>query len=229
MKHIIFSIIILASINTYADELMKDFDSLGGNKILLEQAQALQPDQKVSIVQNRIVSREKRVEVAPEAGLVLGGDSYVQTRSMGLNGHYHFNPRWSLGLKYQTNFNSLSPEAESMINDSQTLGKALVPDIDFPKQQGFALINWYPFYGKVNVLDKGIAHFDVYGLLGYGNVQMKTSTSDAWTVGGGIGFWLSQHLTTRLEMRYQTHKAQRLTGPSQLHLTVASFQMGYMF
>ena len=233
IKSLLLSFILVLSY-AHADEsqnegLMQDFDSLGGNKVLLEKAQVLAPDQKVTIVQNRIVERSRRWELAPEAAMVLGGDSYVRTQALGMNVHYHINNRWSLGGKFNYNFNSLSSEGESMINDSQTLGKAIVPDIDYPKNQSLLLVNWYPIYGKLNLLDKGVLHFDIYALLGGGNVQLASGQTDTYTAGGGIGFWVSQHLTARLEMRYQQYKVQRLTDSPTLGITAASAQMGYLF
>ncbi|MEI7973586.1 MAG: hypothetical protein WCH11_04380, partial [Bdellovibrio sp.] len=62
---------LFASLFSQAD-LLQDFDSLGGNKVLLEKAQALNPEQNVYVVQDRIVSRKNRFEIAPEFHSVLG-------------------------------------------------------------------------------------------------------------------------------------------------------------
>jgi outer membrane beta-barrel protein len=220
---------------TAKDDLNSDFDSLGGNKILLERAKALEPDMKVSIVQERTVSRRNRVEIAPEFSGTFGGDTYTRTRNLGLNLQYHFTPRWSAGVKYNYSFNTLTPEGEAMIDKAysdyqKNPGKpdTAYPQMDFPKSEMLALVNWYPIYGKMNLLDQGIAHFDCYLVGGYGTVELSSGPTSTYTGGAGMGFWFNQHFSSRFEMRYQNYKAKYLDGDKNLDLAVASVQMGWM-
>src|SRR5437868_11086225 len=104
--------------NKATESTDSEFDSLGGNKIFLEKAKALQPEQNVSIVQNRAVSLENRVEFAPEFSGTFGGDTYTRTKSLGLNAFFHFNPRWAIGAKYNTSFNTMTPEGEALVNQA---------------------------------------------------------------------------------------------------------------
>jgi outer membrane beta-barrel protein len=209
-------------------DIMEDFDNLGGNNVLMEKAKALEPDANISVVQDRVVSRFRRFEVAPEFASVLGGDSYLNTRGYGVNAHFHINPHWSLGVKYNSMTNELSPEGKNLINDSGLLGKNIVPEMDYPKDQVLATVSFYPIYGKLNLFNKGIAHFDVYALAGGGNINLRSGSKSTLTAGGGVGFWVSQHLTTRFEMRYQTYDTERSDGNAKIDLTVASLQMGYL-
>lgn len=228
-KSIVIAGLLAISANALADELMKDFDSLGGNDVLLEQTKALQGQSSTYIVQDRIVSRRHRFEISPEYSNVLGGDAYNQTTQYGININYHINPRWSVGVKSTHMINSLKPEAESLITDTSILGKAYIPDVDYPISQNIALISWYPIYGKMNVLDKGVAHFDLYFLAGSGDIELKSGRTQTTTAGTGLGLWLSQHLTTRFEVRYQTYTAKNYRGEQKMDLTVGSMQMGYLF
>lgn len=212
-----------------------DFDSLGGNTLLLERARAMDPEKQVSIVQNRAVDRRKRVEIAPELSGVMGGDSYNRTRSFGLNTYFHFNPRWAVGAKFNYSFNSLSDEGQAILDkanrdfeenpESPSIG---YPDIDYPKFEYMALVNWFPLYGKFSVLDKQIVHFDFYALAGAGQTTLRSGPTTTYTGGAGMGLWLTQHFTTRMEMRYQTYTGKYLTGSRRLDLTVASLQMGWL-
>ena len=229
-KFVITALVILtlaASVEAKTD-LLKDFDSLGGNDALLEKAKALNPEASISLVQRRVVPRQNRLEIAPEFSSVLGGDSYNRTQNFGANFHYHFTPRWSVGLKYNYSFNKLRPEGENLVKDTAGVGKAVVPDIDYPKQQGLVLLNWYPVYGKMNLYDLGITHFDVYALVGGGIIELASGGTATYTAGGGVGFWWSQHLTSRAELRYQTYRASRYTGSVDMNTTVASVQVGYL-
>lgn len=216
-------------------DIGSEFDGLGGNRILLEKAKALNPEQSESIVQERTVSLRNRFELSPEYSGTFNGDTYSKTQSLGLNANYHINPQWALGVKFNYSFNKLTPEGERMM-DAATADFAanpnnptrLVPDMDYQKTELLALVNWAPIYGKMNLLDRQIVHFDVYGLAGAGQVQLLSGPTQATTAGIGIGFWFNQHLTSRLEMRYENYTAQYLDGEKNLGLTIASAQMGWL-
>lgn len=227
MKSLLIFGLVLSATAARAD-IMEDFDKLGGNDVLMEKAKALEPDTQISVVQDRVVNRHRRFEFAPEFASVLGGDSYLNTRNFGVNANFHINPHWSVGVKYNTMRSDLSPEGNNLINDSGLLGKNIVPELDYPKDQVLATVAFYPIYGKLNIFNKGIAHFDVYALAGGGSINLKSGSKQTLTAGGGVGFWLSQHLTTRFEMRYQTYESERSNGTSKIDLTVASLQMGYL-
>jgi outer membrane beta-barrel protein len=227
-------LLILAPVFAFAD-VEKDFENLGGNKILLEKAKALNPDTKVTVVQERTVSRRNRWELSPEYSGTFGGDTYVKTQNVGLNVHYHITPQWSVGLKYGKSFNKLTEEGNNLYDKAIADYKkdpsnpdAIIPDIDHPREEQMAFVDYYPIYGKMNLLDQGIAQFDVYATLGYGQVKMRTATQPSYTAGGGLGIWWTKHFSTRLEMRYQNYKAQYMTGEKSLDLTVGSVQMGWM-
>lgn len=204
-------------------DIMEDFDSLGGNDVLLEKAQALNPETKIEIVQGRIVDRNFRHELFPEYGNVLGGDAYLNSQYLGVNYNFHINPRWSVGLKFNNYMNELGSEGKNLIKQF-----GYIPEMDWPKQSYMGVFNYYPMYGKFSFFGKGIVHFDFYLLAGYGNIELKSGGSPALTAGGGIGFWFSQHLTSRLEVRYLNYTSQRFTGSADMKLTVANFSVGYL-
>ncbi|MGZ3746066.1 MAG: outer membrane beta-barrel domain-containing protein, partial [Pseudobdellovibrionaceae bacterium] len=217
MKKIILALILFSTVSAVAAEenLDSEFDSLGGNKIFLDKAKALEPEKNISIVQNRTVSLEKRFEIAPEFSGTFGGDAYCRTKSIGLNSFYHFNSHWALGAKYNYSFNELTPEGEAMVHQAYEQFKSqpaspsvAYPKVDYPKSEMMALFNYSPIYGKMNLLDKSIVHFDVYLLAGYGKVELSSGGTPTYTTGGGFGFWLNQNFSTRLEMRYQSFTAR---------------------
>jgi len=219
---------VLCMISPAKADLLQDFDSLGGNDVLLERAQALNPEANIRVVQDRIVDRRHRLEFAPEYANVLGGDAYNTTHMIGLNAHYHITPHWSLDAKYDYAFNQLRREGEFLIGDTSAHDKGVIPDIDYPRSQVLATLSWYPIYGKMNLYDLGVAHFDVYALAGGGQILLKSGAQSTYTAGGGIGFWVSQHLTTRFEARYQTYKATRFNGTVDMNTIVAGVQIGYL-
>ena len=77
-------------------DMKKDFDSLGDNDAIAERAKALDPDNKVEIVQNRLVDRNLRLEVGMLFGLVAGGDTYYSSQNLGADLDFHITPKLSL-------------------------------------------------------------------------------------------------------------------------------------
>jgi outer membrane immunogenic protein len=225
---VVGSLLTLATGRADAGDLLKDFDTLGGNDVLLEKAQALNPEAQIRIVQDRVVTRRNRFEFAPEFSSVLGGDAYNKTSNLGLNVNYHITPQWSVALKYTYSFNTLRPEGENLLTDVSVDGKARIPDIDYPKQSGMLVVNWYPIYGKMNLYELGVVHFDIYAIGGAGQVELKSGYATNYTGGAGLGLWVSQHLTTRFELRYEGYTAKRFNGDTNMNTTVAGVQVGYL-
>ena len=243
MKNLLFVSFVIFGTVSFADEVKsptveqvnKDFDALGGNRELLDKAIAVRPEIKAVVVQNRMVSRDKRFEIAPEYSGNVVGNPYYSTQNIGLNVNYHINPRWSLGAKYAYSFNTLTPEGQSAYDKAMADLKknpnnptVPVPELDFPKSEALALVNWYPIYGKMNLIDKMVAHFDMYLIGGGGQIELKSGTTSTWTAGGGFGVWWTPHLSSRLEARYQTYSTKLLDQDNRTHLVVGSLQMGWM-
>jgi outer membrane immunogenic protein len=212
-----------------------DFDSLGGNEILFEKAKDLQPEKTVSIVQNRTIQKKYRFELAPEFSGVFGGDTYSRTKSIGLNANFHLNYNWSVGAKYNYSFNSLTPEGEALMdqaiadyNANPQDPSASYPEINYQKSEALALVNWYPIYGKFSMFDASVVHFDFYLVGGYGQMQLSKSSSPTYTAGTGLGFWVTNNFTTRMEMRYQNYNSEYLGVTKKMDVAVASVQMGWL-
>ncbi len=223
MRNIIFVFLMFFTPLIHA-EIMKDFDSLGGNDVLINRARLLQPDKRIKVVQDRIVDLNKRSEISLGYGNIIGGDVYLQTQMLLFNYYFHFNPRWSVGLSYFNAYNKLSQEGYFLIHNEE-----LVPDVDQP-DSGYELIgNFAPIYGKINMFDMGIVHFDMYLIGGYGRIGLTSGETGLLIIGGGLGLWISQHLSARLEVRQRFYKAQRFTGPVEMQTTLASFNFGYLF
>lgn len=212
-----------------------DFDALGGNEILFEKAKDLQPEKTVSIVQNRTIQKKNRFELAPEFSGVFGGDTYSRTKSVGLNVNFHLNYNWSIGAKYNYSFNSLTPEGEALMdqaiadyNANPQDPSASYPEINYQKSEALALVNWYPIYGKFSMFDASVVHFDFYLVGGYGQTQLAKSSSPTYTAGTGLGFWVTNNFTTRMEMRYQNYNSEYLGVTKKMDVAVASVQMGWL-
>ena len=222
MRYFLLVALLVSFVPAQAD-ILKDFDSLGGNDKLINRAKALEPNKDIEIVQNRVVKRKFRSEFSAGYNNIVGGDAFVQTQMLNLNYHFHINPRWTVGASYFSAFNQLSSEGETLINQDD-----LVPDVDSAKA-GYEIVgNYSPIYGKLNVFNQGVVQFDIYGLISLGNIQLRSGETNTYSLGAGIGLWISQHLTTRMEIRQRFYEAKRFGGSTDMEITSLGFSFGYM-
>ena len=223
----------LVAISAHA-QVSKDLEGLGDKKA---EAKASQLDSRarVGIVQGRTVDRNWRFELGANYGGVAAGDSYLNTSNLGGTIDLHINPKVSVGIHYSKAFNSLTSEGQDRFNQGSGTNYS-IPQISYPEQTVMGVVDWYMLYGKMNFFDIKTIQFDIYSLAGAGQVQTSTSyanvSSSAWsttyTAGGGIGFWINQHFTTRLELRYQRYTDQVYTGSRDLNLIVGSLGFGVL-
>lgn len=199
------------SANEPKKDLKSEFSTLGDNSEVVERVKNMDTHQKVRVVQNRLVDRNNRIELGANYSIVSGADAYVKTQNVGGLLEYHLNPRWSLGIRYEKSYNTLTPEGENKFDEALADQKInngsdkRFPAIDYPLETQLATISYYPIYGKMNLFDSGIAQFDVYLQLGYGKINLLSGSTDISSIGLGSGIWLTQRITTRLEARYQQY------------------------
>ena len=222
--------------STPSSSVSQDMDSLGANQELLLKARAMDPGNRVRVVQNRLVDRNMRLELGLNYGMVAGGDSYLNTNNLGGQLEFHVNPRWSVGARYYNSANSLTPEGKRMHNEALTRASEqdqyTVADVSYAKNTYFGTVSFYPIYGKMNLFDWAISQFDMYILAGYGQVQLANrhlnTTAPTWTAGTGFGVWLTSWLSSRLEVRYQNYEDKISSGTRNLDLMVVTGSIGFL-
>jgi outer membrane beta-barrel protein len=210
-----------------------DWDSLGSSQSILKKAKALDSDNKVRVVQKRAVDRDLRLEVSSHYGLISGGDSYIKTQAGGAQIEFHINPQWSLGFRYDSYINALTPEGAKVSNEAATAiaqgNSAKLPEINFPVNSQLGTISWYPIYGKLNLFDQAVTQFDVYLMAGAGAIKLDSAqTTSLLSLGSGVGLWLTQHITTRFEIRYQSYKDKVYASDPQINLMSLQFGLGFL-
>ncbi len=195
-----------------SSDLKKEFQTLGDSKEVNERVRKLENQQRVRIVQNRLVDRNNRIEIALDYGSLFGADTYVKTNQLGLKLQYHLNPQWSFGGEYQKFYNTLTAEGTRQYDAAYACQQqdSNCPQrfvgIDFPLESKLATVSFYPIYGKLNLFDAAIVQFDLYTLLGFGKKTLNSGESDVLAAGLGVGIWLNHYFTTRLEFRYENYK-----------------------
>lgn len=229
---LIAGLTLLASVS-FARSTSSRLDTLGGNEKLVDMATSMDPGNRSRIVQNRIVDRHNTFEFGGSYGMVAGGDSYLRTQNLGASVDFHINPRISIGARYYDYGNQLTPEGQRVFQDARDAYNAggrsySIPDIDYPLHSMMGTVSWYPVYGKTNLLDWGIAQFDMYLIGGYGQIQLSSGSTNLAMAGTGIALWMTKHLSARAELRYQGYKDQIITGPRDINTVNMSVGLGIL-
>ena len=218
-------------------QVSDEMESLGSNKDVNTRAANLESRNRIAIVQGRTVKLDNRFEMGANYGGNAYGDSYLMTQTMGAQVDYHINTKFSLGVRYSKAFNNLTPEGQQVYSQAQANPSSFnIPQISYPDQTIMAVANWYMMYGKINLFDMSVVQFDIYSLVGGGQVQLDSSANgeststwaNTWTAGGGIAFWLTQHISSRFELRYQSYADQSYAGSRNLNLIVANMGIGIL-
>lgn len=212
LSFLIIANVVTAEAAETNSNLKKEFQTLGDNKAVIERVKKMDSQQKVRIVQNRLVDRNNRIEIAADFGSLFGADTYVKTSNLGGQLQYHLNPNWSFGAEYHKAYNDLTAEGQRQYDQAfacQQQGPGCTQrfaGVDFPLETKMITVSFYPIYGKLNLFDAGIAQFDIYTLIGYGQKKLNSGNSDVIAAGLGIGIWLNNYVTSRLEIRYENYK-----------------------
>jgi len=202
----------LALAQTQSKNLKKEFQTLGDNQDVVERVKNLDNQQRMRVVQNRLVDRNNRLEVNVDFGLVSGADSYVQTKSVGGALQYHINSKFSIGASYDKAYNSLTAEGSRRYDTVYTCQQTdaacaqTAPSVDFPLETKMLSVSYYPIYGKLNIFDSSIAQFDLYASLGAGRKTLQSGETNVYAGSIGVGVWLNSLFTMRLEGRYESYK-----------------------
>jgi outer membrane beta-barrel protein len=233
MKALFFLTAILTVTSVQAKDLGKDLDDLGGNRALMERANAIDPHNSTRIVQKRLVDRDLRLEMDLTYGIVAGGDPYVNTNNLGVQTEFHIDPHWSIGARYYQSANSLNSEGTRVMDQANSLRAQGIdaprPSIDYAKDTLLGTVTFYPFYGKINFADLAVAQFDIYFVGGYGKINLANTSVPTYTGGMGFAFWWSQHFSTRLEARFQGYNDQLSDGTNRkMDLTIMSLGIGFL-
>lgn len=230
MKKILMTALLVTGFSNlvFGSEILKDFDSLGGNSDLYEKAKALSPELRTQVIQKRVVDRRLRLEISPTVSSYWGGNPFISSQSGGMEFSFHINPRWSLDFAYSFAFqNNLTSEGQFLVDKAEQNNSSDVPAIDAPSASMMGFATYYPFYGKLNMFNN-VVHFDIFTSLGAGSTELASGNQATVGANLGMGIWWSQHLTTRLGYRYQNYEAQPKTGPEYMHISSTYLSVGYL-
>ncbi len=191
------------------------------------------PDDKVSpviskdklyIVNTRYSSLVNRHELTMGGSNDFLPDSHMDTKQFLATYRYHINSDWSLGLRYSSYSNKLTPAGEKLYEE-----KNLLPDSDYALKSTEIFGNYNLFYGKLRVSDKQVVYFDNYLALGFGEVELAQGNTSVYSADIGLAFWLGKNFSSRFGLKNEFYTQKKLDGETLTHNMMGYIEFGYLF
>lgn len=190
----------------------------------------------VYTLQQRRFQKSKRFGVSLYGGLIPN-NIFEQYVPVGLRMSYFILE--NIGVELSGSYNiSLKTRLENQIREESGLaaGQVLIGDTQL-SHTNFGIV-WSPFYGKAAFYNSGLLHFDLFLFAGAGvvvaqttpdfNADPETEIKPEGALGGGIAFFLGDHVVGRVDFRqFVFPKVEGVGGvanPSEV-----SLGLGYFF
>jgi outer membrane beta-barrel protein len=163
----------------------------------------LDPDKKVSVLQNRKFRKENKPMVTLNLGFA-NSNPYRKSYVIEPRIAYYFNEAWGIEVFYSIFSNKENDTAKALISTT------IRPDVIEVKNQVGALLQWAPWYAKINVFNT-VLYFDWYfdGGVGTLNANMipgsnnagaaTTKSLTAYYLGSGMLFHVTENFLVRLD------------------------------
>lgn len=196
----------------------------------------LDPDKKVSVLQNRKFRKANRALLSLNLGLA-DTNAYRKSYAIDPRLAYYFSESWGVEAFYSIFSNSKNSTAEAL----ESTGASSRPDVVEIKNQVGVLLHWVPWYAKINVFNT-VLYFDWYftGGLGTMNADMiaggasqtaglanSTKSLTAYHLGTGQLFRVSDNFIVRLDFRNSWFKApSRAVTGNEILFNSTTFQLG---
>lgn len=172
----------------------------------------LDPDKKVSVLQNRKYRKANRPMITLGLGFA-NSNAYRKTYAIDPRLAYYFNEAWGIELFYSMFSNKANDTAEALKSTGVS------PDVIEVKNQVGALLHWVPWYAKINVFNN-VLYFDWYfsGGIGSMNADMipgsasagiaaQSKSLTAYYLGTGQVFHVTENFVVRLDFTNAWFKA----------------------
>jgi len=171
----------------------------------------LDPDKKVSVLQNRKFRKANRPLVSLGFGFA-NTNAYRKSTVIDPRLAYYMSESWGIEVFYSMFSNKKNTTAEALEATS------IRPDVIEVKNQVGALVHWVPWYAKINVFNT-VLYFDWYfsGGLGSMNADMlpgssttgvaTTKSLTAYYLGTGHTYHVTENFVVRLDFTNAWFKA----------------------
>ena len=186
----------------------------------------LDPDKKIYVLQNRKYRKAGHVQLSVLGGTSLG-ETYRTVYQVQPRLGTWFNEDFGIEGFYSARFNSVNNAYRALAQAIGTNAVTQSPYIREIKSEIGVLLNWAPWYSKINVFNT-ILYFDWYFSLGAGSMQTdigpktkddsvagpswKTENLVAFYAGTGQMFHVSEHFFGRLDVLGRFYSASVYGG-----------------
>lgn len=166
-------------------------------------------DREVDAIKNKMFRREGRLAVGLHGG-IMSSEPFFWYSPVGLRLDYYLSDNFGLELegsymlRHDTDLTGFVRSEKAGFDESRDA-------LDIFKWRAHALAVWSPFYGKLALLQRKLAHFDLNLAAGFGAVSLerpnKTRTNSEGVItpefvfGGGVQFFANNHITVRFTGR----------------------------
>lgn len=199
----------------------------------------LDPDKKVSVLQNRKFRKANRVLLSLNIGLA-DTNAYRTSYVLDPRLAYYFSEAWGIEVFYSAFSNKKNTTYRSL----ESTGASARPDVIEIKNQVGVLLHWVPWYAKINVFNT-VLYFDWYFTGGVGTmnadmipggasqaqgIAQTTKSLTGYHLGTGHLFHLSDNFDVRLDFRNTWFKApERAVTGKETFFNSTTFQIGVGF
>jgi outer membrane beta-barrel protein len=162
---------------------------------------------EVGVVQNRIYTKKKKIEVEALAGIVFN-NPFINTYNAEAYLGYHFNELFSLHFNYSHFANTYSSSYFELKNQIQTQDSKIniKPEINLIKHITGMEARASLMYGKISFLGKAIQYFDAFASFGIASLVNQTNHEIAYTLGIGQQFHILRSFSFLISYKLITYK-----------------------
>ena len=220
MKLILIAALVSFSAIAQDRPLEAELDSLA---MPTDKAMTSTATDKLVSIQSRYSPLRNRHEIDFSGGKNLNQDGHLSSNQWGGLYRYHITDRWAVGANYFKVNNELSSAGKKLVND-----KGILPDRDYVKSQFDVMAEYNLFYGKMRFDMERVVYFDQYIGLGYGQVELGNSTTNATVLDIGVAFWVGSRGAVRLGLKNDFYTEKNLNGKTSVHNAVGYLALGVL-
>lgn len=189
---------------------------------------------ELSVVQKRLFTKDNKMEVSLFTG-IIPNDPFVTYVPLGGRFNYYFLESISLEVAGSWAGLQLDSDLSSFLKNEKKI-QANVELLDVQQWRAGAGVVWSPFYGKMALLQRKLAHFDINVMAGFGALGVESPPQDGigdpvketrieGILGAGFRFFLTKSVTLRVD--YRQYIFQKTNGgtatPSEISLGASFF------
>lgn len=212
----------IISLNAFAapGALEKDLKELE----MRDPVPAARLNDRIYTVQMRARPLSGKFELLAGGGMGMGGNEFLKTNQLSVEGQYHFNDTWSVAAAYTNVQNEFTDSAKRL-----EAATGLQPDVDYAKSRTELRAQFNAFYGKIRFSRTQAITFDQYFGLGYAVNNLRSGNAEGFVGDLGVAFWGGEQLAFHVGVKDYYYKESRTLSKGDTHNIFGYLQAGMVF